>query len=146
MVQSAAFQLGKNLTFAERSAFTHNVAAPKLYKYSDAAYYSESEYTADDWKIRYYQKAYFINMYLVLILNKRINLIIYVILFFNSCRYWGEENYQSLLSIKMKWDPTMVFGCRHCIGDEEAPGVITKDTLPSWRFEQNQNWPTIELL
>ena len=53
MVQSAAFQLGKTLTYEERVQFTHEVAAPKLYKYSDAAYYSESEYTADDWKIRY---------------------------------------------------------------------------------------------
>lgn len=46
----------------------------------------------------------------------------------------------------MKWDPTMVFGCRHCIGDEETSGIITKDTLPSWRYEQNQDVPTIELL
>ena len=40
----------------------------------------------------------------------------------------------------MEWDPTMVFGCHHCIGDEESPGAITKFTLPIWRFE-----PTIEL-
>ena len=53
MVQTAAFQLGKTLTYEERRQFTHEVAAPKLYKYSDAAYYSESEYTVDDWKIRY---------------------------------------------------------------------------------------------
>ena len=36
----------------------------------------------------------------------------------------------------MKWDPTMVFGCHHCVGDDESPGVITKDTLPYWRFDQ----------
>ena len=53
MVQSAAFSLANPLTYEERMEFTHQVAAPKLYKYSDAAYYSESEYTADDWKMRY---------------------------------------------------------------------------------------------
>ena len=53
------------------------------------------------------------------------------------CRYWGEENYQKLLDIKMKWDPTMVFGCHHCVGDEEDPEDITKDTLPYWRFRVN---------
>ena len=37
----------------------------------------------------------------------------------------------------MKWDPTMVFGCHHCVGDEEEPRVITKDTLPYWRFDPN---------
>ena len=52
IIQTVAFQLGKNLTFQERLDATHNVAAPKLYKYSNAAYYSESEYTADDWKLR----------------------------------------------------------------------------------------------
>ena len=53
MVQTAAIQIGKNLTSEERFAFTHDVAAPTLYKYSDAAYYSESEYSADDWKLRF---------------------------------------------------------------------------------------------
>ena len=38
----------------------------------------------------------------------------------------------------MKWDPTMVFGCRHCIGDEESPGIITGETMPSWRFDKMQ--------
>ena len=46
----------------------------------------------------------------------------------------------------MKWDPSMVFGCRHCVGDEERPGIVTKDTLPSWRFTQNQDIPIIQVL
>ena len=53
MVQTAAFQFGKDLTYEERQRFTSNVAAPILYKYSDAAYFSESDYGANDWKIRY---------------------------------------------------------------------------------------------
>ena len=53
MVQTAAFQFGKNLTYEERQAFTSDVAAPTLYKYSDAAYFSESDYGARDWKMRY---------------------------------------------------------------------------------------------
>ena len=53
MVQTAAFQFGKDLTYEERQDFTSNVAAPTLYKYSDAAYFSESDYGANDWKTRY---------------------------------------------------------------------------------------------
>ena len=53
MVQTAAYQLGKNLTYEERQKFTSDVAGPTLYKYSDAAYYSESDYGAKDWKMRY---------------------------------------------------------------------------------------------
>ena len=56
-----------------------------------------------------------------------------------ECRYWGEKNYQRLLEIKMKWDPTMVFGCHHCVGDEESPRDINEDTLPYWRFDSNMN-------
>ena len=52
-------------------------------------------------------------------------------------RYWGEQNYQRLLEIKMKWDPTMVFGCHHCVGDEESPGRVNQNTLPYWRFHSN---------
>ena len=52
MVQTAAFQFGKDLTYEERQDFTSNVAAPTLYKYSDAAYFSESDYGANDWKTR----------------------------------------------------------------------------------------------
>lgn len=54
-----------------------------------------------------------------------------------DCRYWGKENYQRLLEIKMKWDPTMVFGCHHCVGDEESPGLVNENTLPYWRFYSN---------
>ena len=32
-------------------------------------------------------------------------------------RYWGDENYAKLLSIKKKYDPNSVFACYHCIGD-----------------------------
>ena len=53
MVQSVAIQLGEELTREQRMAFTSDVAAPKLYKYSDAAYYSESDYNAYDWKMRF---------------------------------------------------------------------------------------------
>ena len=34
----------------------------------------------------------------------------------------------------MKWDPTMVFGCHHCVGDEEPARDINEDALPYWRF------------
>ena len=53
MVQSAAFQVNKTLTYKERQQFTSDVAGPTLYKYSDAAYYSESDYGCKDWKIRH---------------------------------------------------------------------------------------------
>ena len=53
MVQSIPIQLGEELTREQRMAFTSDVAAPKLYKYSDAAYYSESDYNAYDWKMRF---------------------------------------------------------------------------------------------
>jgi hypothetical protein len=33
-------------------------------------------------------------------------------------RYWGG-NYAKLQQIKAKWDPEGVFGCHHCVGDEE---------------------------
>jgi len=36
-------------------------------------------------------------------------------------RFWGKENYERLLSIKRTWDPSFVFSCRHCVGDEEEP-------------------------
>ena len=61
---------------------------------------------------------------------------------FSLFRYWGKDNYEKLLSVKMKWDPTMVFGCHHCVGDDESPGVITKDTLPYWRFDHQYNVAT----
>ena len=48
-------------------------------------------------------------------------------------RFWGAENYQRLLSIKRTWDPTFVFSCRHCVGDEEEPGQVDNLTMPSWR-------------
>jgi len=51
-------------------------------------------------------------------------------------RFWGDEIYERLLSIKKTWDPEMVFTCRHCVGDGEAPGVVTKTTRPSWRFQK----------
>ena len=56
MVTSGVYQLGKELSRDERLLYTHEVAAPILYKNSDAAYYSESEYTANDWKFRYEHK------------------------------------------------------------------------------------------
>lgn len=34
-------------------------------------------------------------------------------------RYWGtSDNYARLLAVKNKWDPTGVFGCHHCVGDD----------------------------
>ena len=53
----------------------------------------------------------------------------------SDVRYWGEENYNKLLDVKMKWDPTMVFGCHHCVGDEESPRDIDRNALPYWRFD-----------
>ena len=76
----------QSLTMDDMDMFTHTVAAPALYKWSEAAYFSESEYLADDWKTR----------------------------------YWGEKNYNKLLETKLTWDPRKVFGCRHCVGDEET--------------------------
>ena len=48
-------------------------------------------------------------------------------------RFWGKENYERLLEIKRTWDPTFVFSCRHCVGDEEEPGQVDSHTMPSWR-------------
>lgn len=33
-------------------------------------------------------------------------------------RFWGSETFSKLSSVKKAWDPAKVFGCRHCIGDE----------------------------
>ena len=49
-------------------------------------------------------------------------------------RFWDEETYARLLEIKQTWDPEHIFGCRHCIGDEEDPIEISERTLPSWRY------------
>ena len=36
-------------------------------------------------------------------------------------RYWGNiNNYNSLLSVKRKYDPKNIFTCYHCIGYEAA--------------------------
>lgn len=48
-------------------------------------------------------------------------------------RFWGQENYDKLLNIKNTWDPEHIFGCRHCIGDEEQPQAINNSTMPPWR-------------
>ena len=48
-------------------------------------------------------------------------------------RFWGMENYQRLLAIKRIWDPTFVFTCRHCVGDEEEPGQVDASSMPTWR-------------
>ena len=69
MVQSVPIQLGKELTREQRMAFTTDVAAPKLYKYSDAAYYSESDYNAYDWKLRFVTLYYV--AYLTMILDRK---------------------------------------------------------------------------
>ena len=53
-------------------------------------------------------------------------------------RFWGDETYERLLAIKKTWDPEMVFSCRHCVGDGETPGIVTKTTRPSWRFQNNK--------
>ena len=37
-------------------------------------------------------------------------------------RYWGE-NYQRLLEIKARYDPSGVFWCHHCVGDTEEQGT-----------------------
>eukprot|EP01084_Bolivina_argentea_P080076 145096_1 len=31
--------------------------------------------------------------------------------------FWGDH-YDKLLSVKQKWDPNLVFWCKHCVGDE----------------------------
>ena len=36
-------------------------------------------------------------------------------------RFWGEENHCKLLEHKRKYDPDQVFGCRHCVGNEDGP-------------------------
>jgi len=33
-------------------------------------------------------------------------------------RFWGAENHCKLLEIKKRYDPALVFGCRHCVGSE----------------------------
>ena len=33
-------------------------------------------------------------------------------------RFWGSDNFSKLSSVKQAWDPEKVFGCHHCIGDE----------------------------
>jgi hypothetical protein len=48
-------------------------------------------------------------------------------------RLWDEETYQKLLEIKQTWDPEHIFGCRHCVGDEEDPILVNAKTMPSWR-------------
>ena len=53
-------------------------------------------------------------------------------------RFWGDETYERLLAIKKTWDPEMVFSCRHCVGDGDTPGIVTKTTRPSWRFQNNK--------
>ena len=35
-------------------------------------------------------------------------------------RYWGLNNYEKLLSIKKKYDPTNIFYCYHCVGSDEG--------------------------
>ena len=70
MVQSVPIQLGKELTREQRMAFTTDVAAPKLYKYSDAAYYSESDYNANDWKVRFVTKYYVPSLTIMLVRNQ----------------------------------------------------------------------------
>ncbi len=61
----------------------------------EGSYFSESEYTMDDWQTR----------------------------------LWGKENYDRLASIKQVWDPTHIFGCRHCIGDGLEPQVSISPTF-----------------
>lgn len=45
-------------------------------------------------------------------------------------RYWGAELATRLESIKRKWDPEMVFHCRHCIGDRMTPQCGHEGSLP----------------
>ena len=33
-------------------------------------------------------------------------------------RFWGEDNHSKLLETKLNYDPTLRFGCRHCVGNE----------------------------
>ena len=33
-------------------------------------------------------------------------------------RFWGKENHCKLLDAKMKYDPKLIFACRHCVGSE----------------------------
>ena len=48
-------------------------------------------------------------------------------------RFWGEEKYLKLSSIKETWDPEQVFGCRHCIGDGLEKSAVGPQTMPPWR-------------
>ena len=61
-----------------------------------------------------------------------------LLMYFQTLRFWGDEIYESLLAIKKTWDPEMVFSCRHCVGDGEAPGIVSKTTRPSWRFKKTK--------
>ena len=33
-------------------------------------------------------------------------------------RFWGAAIYGKLLKIKQKFDPELIFSCRHCVGSE----------------------------
>lgn len=41
-----------NLSWEESAEFIHDVVGPELYQYGAGSYYSESEYTLEDWKTR----------------------------------------------------------------------------------------------
>ena len=42
--------------------------------------------------------------------------------------FWGEENYDRLLSIKAKWDTEELFMCKPCVGSEnwDAESICRK--------------------
>ena len=100
MTTGGSFRIDEGLTLEEANNFVHEVLSPAIYKYGSGSYYSESEYSMDQWQQR----------------------------------IWDDETYAKLLDIKQTWDPEHVFGCRHCVGDEEEPVPISLKTLPSWRY------------
>ncbi len=51
-------------------------------------------------------------------------------------RFWDTPTYEKLMDVKRKWDPEMVFGCRHCVGYGEEAGEADEKTLPTWRRPQ----------
>ena len=34
-------------------------------------------------------------------------------------QFWGQDNYNTLLGIKAKWDPEGMFVCHNCVGSED---------------------------
>ena len=53
-------------------------------------------------------------------------------------RFWGCDKYEKLASVKETRDPTKVFGCRHCIGEEIEKTATGPNTMPPWRISTSK--------